>query len=89
MTAKMSPDMTEFNASIDMIMINGSTMHSHKIYNFALNEMSMPDYEIMMFNGTSTVTFRDGPVHDVSALITVMAANAIREPLHRFLVRIH
>jgi hypothetical protein len=76
-TANMNPDMTKFGASIDMVMINGSAMHTHKIYNFTLNEMSMPDNETMMFNGTSTITLRDGPVHDVPTLITVMAGNAI------------
>jgi hypothetical protein len=29
MTAEMNPDMTKFSASIDMVMINGSAMHTH------------------------------------------------------------
>ncbi len=67
----------KFGASIDMVMTNGSAMHQHKIDNFTLTGMSMPDNTTMTYNGTVTITMREGPVHDVPIGATVMDGNVI------------
>lgn len=62
----------EFNAIFDMVMKNGSAQHQHKIYNFTLTDdtfdsMNMPwsENSTVTIDGTTTVTMKDGPVHDV------------------------
>jgi hypothetical protein len=80
-TSAMGQDMTskvaKFGASIDMVRTNGSAMHQHKIDNFTLIGMSMPDNTTMTYNGTVTITMREGPVQDVPISATVMDGNVI------------
>jgi len=64
-------------AQFNMVMTNGSAMHDHKIYNFTLTDMSMPNNSTTVFNGTATVTLRQGPVHDVPLSIKAMDNNAV------------
>ena len=64
-------------AQFNMVMTNGSAMHDHKIYNFTLTDMSMPNNSTTVFNGTATVTMRQGPVHDVPLSIKAMDNNAV------------
>lgn len=66
-----------FKAVLDMVMTNGSAMHKHQIYNFTLTDMSMPDNTTMTYNGTATITMRDGPVHDVPISAKVMEGNVL------------
>ncbi|MDW0138346.1 MAG: hypothetical protein QOK86_01230 [Nitrososphaeraceae archaeon] len=69
------------NATVDskfnMVMTNGSAMHDHRIYNFTLTDMSMPNNSTTVFNGTATITMRQGPVHDVPLSIKAMENNAV------------
>lgn len=64
-------------AKFNMVMTNGSAMHDHRIYNFTLTDMSMPNNSTTVFNGTATVTMRQGPVHDVPLSINAMDNNAV------------
>lgn len=66
-----------FKAMLDMVMTNGSAMHKHQIYNFTLTDISMPNNTTMIYNGTGTITMREGPVHDVPMSATVMEGNVI------------
>ena len=69
------------NATVDskfnMVMTNGSAMHDHRIYDFTLTDMSMPNNSTAIFNGTATITMRQGPVHDVPLSIKAMENNAV------------
>ena len=78
-TSAMGKDMSngKFVASFDMVRTNGSALHQHQIDNFTLTEMSMPDNNTAVFNGTSTVTMRDGPVTNVPTSVTDMGNNAV------------
>jgi hypothetical protein len=67
----------KFGASIDMVRTNGSAMHQHKIDNFTLTGMLMPDNTMMIYNGIVTITMREGPVQDVPISATVMDGNVI------------
>jgi hypothetical protein len=65
------------NAKFNMVMTNGSAMHDHRIYNFTLTDMSMPNNSTTVFNGTATITMRQGPVPDVPLSIKAMDNNAV------------
>jgi hypothetical protein len=60
-----------------MVMTNGSAMHKHQIYNFTLTNMSMPDNTTMIYNGTATITMKDGPVPNVPINATVKEGNVL------------
>jgi hypothetical protein len=79
-TSDMGKEMSEngkFVASFDMVRTNGSALHQHQIDNFTLTEMSMPENNTAVFNGTSTVTMRDGPVTSVPTSVTDMGNNVV------------
>src|ERR687892_837 len=69
------------NATVDpkfnMVMTNGSAKHDHEIYDFTLTDMSMPNNSTTVFNGTATITMRQGPVPDVPVSIKAMENNAV------------
>jgi hypothetical protein len=69
------------NATVDskfnMVMTNGSAMHDHDLYDFTLTDMSMPNNSTTVFNGTATITMRQGPVPDVPVSIKAMENNAV------------
>ena len=65
------------NSKFNMVMTNGSAIHDHRIYNFTLTDMSMPNNSTTVFNGTATITMRQGPVHDVPLSIKAMENNAV------------
>jgi hypothetical protein len=77
-TATSNKDATaRFKAMFDMVMTNGSAMHNHAIYNFTLMNMSMPNNTTTIFNGTATITMREGPIHNVPVSIGIMDDNVI------------
>jgi hypothetical protein len=65
------------NAKFNMVMTNGSAMHDHRIYDFKLTKMSMPDNYTIVFNGTATITMKQGPVTGVPISIKAMDNNAV------------
>ena len=66
-----------FHSKINMVMTNGSAMHDHEIYDFTLADMSMPNNSTTVYNGTATITMRQGPVPDVPVSIKTMDNNAV------------
>ena len=66
-----------FHSKINMVMTNGSAMHDHEIYHFTLADMSMPNNSTAVYNGTATITMRQGPVPDVPVSIKTMENNAV------------
>jgi hypothetical protein len=60
-----------------MVMTNGSAMHEHRIYDFKLTNMSMPNKSTTVFNGTATITMKQGPVSGVPIGIKAMYNNAV------------
>jgi hypothetical protein len=79
-TSAMDGDMGKngkFVASFDMVMTNGSALHQHQLDNFTLTEISMPDNNTAVFNGTSTITMKDGPISNVPTSVTAMGNNAV------------
>src|ERR671931_55765 len=71
-TATSNPPPTGiFSAEFSMVMLNGSAMHKHQISNFTLTIMSMPTNMTAVYNGTATITMKEGPVHNVPISIWV------------------
>ena len=66
-----------FNSKFNMVMTNGSAMHDHEIYDFKLASMSNPNNTTSVFNGTATITMRQGPVENVSVSIKRIDNNVI------------
>ena len=66
-----------FNAVFNMVMLNGSALHKHQISNFTLTSMSMPDKKTVVYNGTATITMKEGPVNDVPISVRTLNDNAI------------
>jgi hypothetical protein len=67
-----------FEAEFDMVMLNGSALHQHSIYNFTLVDIMKIDDEDYQVNGTATVTMvEDGPVNNVPLSINAMNNNVI------------
>jgi hypothetical protein len=66
-----------FNSKFDMVMTNGSAKHDHRIYDFTLTGISMPNNSTTVYNGTATITMRQGPVADVPVSIKTMDNNVL------------
>jgi hypothetical protein len=45
----------KFASMFNMVMINGSAMHRHTIYNTTITKVSYPDNKTTIMNGTATV----------------------------------
>jgi hypothetical protein len=58
-------------------MLNGSALYKDQISNFTLTSMSMPDKKTVVYNGTATITMKEGPVNDVPINIRTLSDNAI------------
>ena len=63
-----------FEAMLNMIMTNGSAMHEHAIHNLTLTEIFVPDNKTSVFNETSTITMKNGPVQNVPVSIKIWMA---------------
>lgn len=66
-----------FYSKFNMVMTNGSALHDHEIYDFKLTNMTMPNNTTTVYNGTATITMRQGPVTNVPVSIKSMESNAI------------
>lgn len=66
-----------FYSKFNMVMTNGSAMHDHEIYDFTLADISMPNNSTTVYDGTATITMRQGPVPDVPVSIKAMDNNAV------------
>jgi hypothetical protein len=76
-TSKKNLPTATFNTVFDMVMLNGSALHKHQISNFTLISMSMPDEKTVVYNGTATITMKEGPVNDVPLSIRTLNDNVI------------
>lgn len=66
-----------FDASLRMVMINGSGLHTHTITNFNLTKMSITDNNTKEFNGTVSASMREGPVSGVPISIKFLGNEVI------------
>jgi hypothetical protein len=76
-SSKKSLPTATFDAAFNMAMLNGSAMHKHEISNFTLTNMSMPNQKTVVYNGTATITMKEGPVTAVPISVRAMDNNVI------------
>lgn len=66
-----------FDATFEMVMVNGSGLHRHSLTNFALTKISTQNKSAAEFNGTAAISLRNGPVSDVPTSIKFMGNHTI------------
>jgi hypothetical protein len=68
-----------FNSTFYMAKVDGTANHTHSIYDFKLAGQPTVDNTInsTLYNGTSTVTMREGPVNNVPTQINILGDHAI------------
>jgi hypothetical protein len=66
----------KFDSWVYMVMLDGTAMHKHLISNFSLSDVSNQD-NATLFQGTVTVSLKDGPVEQVPIEIKVGNNNVI------------
>jgi hypothetical protein len=76
-TSKQNLPTATFNAVFNMVMLNGSALHKHQMSNFSLTGMSMPNEKTVVYNGTATITMKEGPVNDVPISARTLNDNVI------------
>jgi hypothetical protein len=65
-----------FYSIFNMVMINGSAPHIHKIYNATVTNMTKQGNNTV-FHGTVSITMKDGPVDNVPTQVTIANNNTI------------
>jgi hypothetical protein len=76
-TSKQNLPNARFNTIFDMAMLNGTALHKHQVSNFTLTGMSMPSENISVYNGTATITMKEGPVNDVPMSVRTLNNNIV------------
>jgi hypothetical protein len=76
-TSKTNLPAATFDSVFNMVMLNGSALHKHQLSNVTLTGMSMPDKKTVVYNGTATITMKEGPVNDVPISIRTLTDNVI------------
>src|SRR5262249_10030340 len=74
---KMNSTSPIFNATFYMMKLNGSATHTHTISNFKLIGSPITNNNSTTFNGTTTLTMKNGPVTDVPISIRLMNGHAV------------
>ena len=67
------------NATFDMIRLDGTAEHTHSIYDLKLSGDPVIDSDSnsTTYNGTTTVTLKDGPVSNIPTQISLLDDSAI------------
>jgi hypothetical protein len=66
------PQIESFNASIKMVRLDGNILHEHEIYGFNQTSVDQIGDDMTTFNGTMTVTLREGPIQNVPGYIQIL-----------------
>jgi hypothetical protein len=66
-----------FNASFYMIKTDGNASHTHDVYDFVLAGAPVSNGNYTIFDGTSTVTMREGPITEVPTTITLLGDTGV------------
>ena len=65
------------NATFYMMKTDGTAPHTHTISDFKLVGDPVVNDNATIFNGTSTITMKDGPVNDVPISVRLMGDSAV------------
>lgn len=66
-----TPPRVQLVARFAMVMPDGNAMHGHNVYGFNVENYSANGTTTRTFEGTATVTMREGPVSDVPVTVTI------------------
>jgi len=66
-----------FNATFNMVMLDGSAPHMHNITDFKIKGSPTTSDTTTTYNGTATVTLKNGPASDVPISIKLMGPRAM------------
>jgi len=66
---RAEPQVESFNATVHMVRLDGNILHEHEISNFTQNSVSQTGDAVTTFNGTFSVSMREGIVNDVPGYI--------------------
>jgi hypothetical protein len=70
-------NVTDFRASITMVMLTGAQSHGHVLSKFKQSGPATINSTAITVNGTATVTMKNGPVSDVPISISLYRGKAI------------
>jgi hypothetical protein len=66
-----------FNATFNMVMLNGSAPHKHTITDFKISGSPTKQNKAIIYNGTATVSLKAGPASNVPISIKLMGPQAM------------
>jgi hypothetical protein len=66
------PQIESSNATLHMVRLYGNILHEHKIYNFNQSSVTHQGDDMTTFNGTMTVTLREGPIENVTGYMQIL-----------------
>ena len=66
-----------FNATFNMVMLNGIAPHKHTITDFKMTGSPTKKNTASMYNGNATVTLKKGPVTGVAISVKLMGPSAM------------
>ena len=67
---------SKFDATLSMIMLNGSAKHQHHLSDFLITDVT-DENDTISYKGLATVTMKDGPITDVPTEIKIINKNVI------------
>jgi hypothetical protein len=65
------PRVESFNATIHMVRLDGNILHEHEIYDVNQTSVEQIGDDSTIFNGTMTVTLREGPLENIACYIDI------------------
>ena len=77
---KVQPALATFSTIMTMVHLNGTALHQHSMSDFKLtsaNSSNTNHYSSVTFNGTATITMKDGPHLNVPISIKIMNGHTI------------
>jgi hypothetical protein len=69
LAGRPDPQLESFNATIRIVRLDGNVLHEHEIYNFNQSSVTHLGDDSTTFNGTMTVTLREGPMENIAGYI--------------------
>jgi hypothetical protein len=73
----INTDYPIFNATFEMFMLNGSAAHRHNITDIEISSNPTTRNNVTIYNGTATVSLKQGPATDVPISIKLMGDSAV------------
>jgi hypothetical protein len=73
--SQVTDNSTVFDASFEMIKPDGTAKHTHTLTDYILTDVSNPNNNSTIFNGTATISMMEAPITEVPVGIQVMNDN--------------